>query len=127
MIMNIIMMKKDIMSMGYASSYSEKVVLGSGALIAKCIAEGDKQERAEGINYHSLQHSGGIIIVYTNTTDGQTLNEKLSFTLEGMVVKGHEGSDVDVKCGPGETIDVQLETTGGGYSYGVGMSYSISS
>ena len=65
--------------MGYASSYSEKVTLGSGALVSKCLAEGDKQERAEGINYHSLTHSGGIIIVYTNETEDKTLNEKLSF------------------------------------------------
>ena len=67
---DIFIMKKDIMSMGYASSYSEKVNLGASSLIAKCIAEGDKQERAPGITYHSLQHSGGIIIVYTNESDG---------------------------------------------------------
>lgn len=53
-----------------SSSYSSSVQMGDGDLIAKCLQEGEKTERATGIYVVKLQHSGGIIYVYKNETEG---------------------------------------------------------
>jgi hypothetical protein len=71
-----------------------------------------------------LQHSSGIIIVYVNHSQ-KTLVETLDFKIEGLAIKGHEGPKVEIRVAPGETKDVQLETTGGGYSFGMGISYFL--
>ena len=74
---------------GYSSSYSysSSVQMGDDNLIAKCLAEGEKTERATDIYVMKLQHSGGIIYVYKNETSGSTLNEELGFELTGLVIE----------------------------------------
>lgn len=119
-------MKKSVKKFSYGKSFNEKVILGADALIQKAIDEGKSQEREEGITYHSLQHSAGIMIVYKNVTTSKTLVETLKFNMKGLVVKGDEEADeVEVRCGPGETKHVELCVTGGGWSFGMGMSYYI--
>jgi hypothetical protein len=43
-----------------------------------------------------------------------------------LEIVGHEGdTKIEVRCGPGETKDVQLNAVGNGYTFGMSMGYSI--
>jgi hypothetical protein len=73
-----------------------------------------------------LQHGAGIIIVYKNDTPDKTLVENLEFNMTGLEIVGQEGeTKTEVKCGPGETKDVQLNAVGNGYQFGMSMGYYI--
>jgi hypothetical protein len=66
------------------------------------------------------------MIVYKNETASKTLVESLKFTMTGLDIRGQEGeTEIEVTCGPGETKEVDLFTTGGGWSFGMGMSYYV--
>jgi len=100
--------------------------MGIGSLITKAIEEGEKAERGDGVYCMKLQHSGGIIMVYKNDTDGQVLNEELGLELTGLEVDGQDDqTKVVVKIGPGEQQVVNLKTTGGGWGFASSCSYSI--
>jgi len=64
--------------------------MGDGPLIAKCLEEGEKTERATDIYVMKLQHSGGIIYVYKNDTSGSTLNEELGLELTGLCIEDQD-------------------------------------
>ena len=101
--------------------------MGDGALVAKCLQEGEKTERATGIYVVKLQHSGGIIYVYKNETEGSQLNEELGFELTGLVIEDQDDqTKVDIEIGPGEEKVIKLSTTGGGWGMSSSYSYGIS-
>ena len=81
-------LKCDIGGYSMSMSYSQQVSLGQGALVDQCLAEGTKKERAPGISQYYLQHSAGIIYVYTNETDDKLLKEEMGFKLEGLEIEG---------------------------------------
>lgn len=86
-ITKIILIKQSCRGYSKSYSYSSSVQMGDDALIGKCLAEGEKTERATGIYVVKLQHSGGIIYVYKNETSKSTLNEELGFELTGLVIE----------------------------------------
>lgn len=46
--------------------------------------------------------------------------------MENLEVVGNEGeTQMEVKCGPGETKEIQLVLTGNGYKFGMTMGYYI--
>jgi len=120
--------KKFIRKFSYSKLFSEQVILGEEAIIAKTIDEGKKTERTEGIDQYYLQHSAGISFVYTNNTEESTLVETLTFKVTGLEVVGQDDTEtpVEVRCGPGETKDVQLRIVGnGGFTFGMSISLYI--
>ena len=45
-----------------------------------------------------------MIFVYQNLTEDKSYWEKVTFTVfDSYVIEGHEGNEVEVTCGPGET------------------------
>jgi hypothetical protein len=101
-------------------------MLGSGALVKECIESGDVSDREDGIKQHTLGHSAGVMLVYTNSTTDKELDETLGLNLEGLRIDGQENqSEVKVSCKPGQEFVISLLTTGGGYSYGTSYSYLI--
>ena len=102
--------------------------MGDGALIDKCLAEGQKTERATDIYVVQLQHSGGIIMVYKNETDGSKLTEELGLDITGLCIEDQDDqTKVDIEIGPGEQKVIKLSTTGGGWGFASSCSYGISS
>ena len=79
-------------------------------------------ERAPGIMHWKHQHSGGIILVYQNNSQN-TLHESLEFKVTGLEIEGHTGTNVEIVCAPGDVKTVKLNTTGGGYSFGLSVGY----
>lgn len=101
--------------------------MGDDSLIAKCLAEGEKTERATDIYVMKLQHSGGIIYVYKNETSGSTLNEELGLELTGLVIEDQDDQTmVNIDIGPGDQKVIKLSTTGGGWGMASSCSYGIS-
>ena len=101
--------------------------MGDGPLIAKCLEEGEKTERATDIYVMKLQHSGGIIYVYKNDTSGSTLNEELGLELTGLCIEDQDYQTmVNIDIGPGEQKVIKLSTTGGGWGMSSSCSYGIS-
>ena len=86
----IILIKQSCRGYGYSMSFSSSVQMGSGALVQKCIDEGEKAERGPGIYAMKLQHSGGLIFVYKNDTDDKTLHEELGLNLTGLKIEGQD-------------------------------------
>lgn len=87
------------------------------------------QNRNDNITQHTLQHSGGIIIVYNNQSEDETLKEIDMFNCDGLQLEGYDDmSRVELEIGPGERVALKLTPVGnGGYSYGISSQYSISS
>ena len=101
--------------------------MGDGPLIAKCLEEGEKTERATDIYVMKLQHSGGIIYVYKNETSGSTLNEERGLELTGLCIEDQDDQTmVNIDIGPGEQKVIKLSTTGGGWGMSSSCSYGIS-
>ena len=69
-------------------SYSSSIEMDDSALIQKCLDEGEKGERGDGIYAVKLQHSGGLIFVYKNETADKKLSEELGLDLTGLRVDG---------------------------------------
>jgi len=84
----VILIKQSCGGFSMASSYSSMVLKSEGALIEECLADGQQNDRAEGIYQKYMQHSGGIIYVYKNETEDKTLSEELGFNLEGLKIDG---------------------------------------
>ena len=109
-------------------SYTQQVNLGQQALLDQCLREGVKKERAPGIYQYYLQHSGGILYLYTNETSDKMLKEEMGFKLEGLEIEGQDDqSKVEIELGPGEEKVISIKATGGGWKFGTSCSYGIAS
>ena len=102
-----VIIKKNVMDTKYGLSEYEKVILDEPALIARALDLGEVEDRQPGITYHRLHHSGGIILVYTNTTSDQTLHETITFNCKNLHFKDEDGNMIEIKdfdmvVGPGE-------------------------
>ena len=124
----VVLIKQDCRGYGYSMSFSSSIEMDDSVLIQKCIDEGEKAERGEGIYAQKLQHSGGLIFVYKNETQDKKLSEELGLDLTGLRIDGQAEDDqsmVKITIGPGEQQVVNLKTTGGGWGFGSSCSYSI--
>lgn len=79
---------------------------------------------------HTLQHAGGVIIVYKNTSQNKTLHEKIKLKCEGLQLQQIEDMVeldlVDFQIGAGEQkVLIFKPTRGDAYSFGMECSYSI--
>jgi hypothetical protein len=84
----IVLIKQSCRGYGYSMSFSSSVQMGDGALVAKCLEEGEKADRAPDIYAMKLQHSGGLIFVYKNDTEDKVLHEELGLNLTGLAIVG---------------------------------------
>lgn len=66
-------------------------------------------------------------MVYKNDSKDKTLNETITFTLEGLTIDGNNPNDnvVQFSLPPSGEKIVKLSTMTGGFSFGMGTSYSI--
>jgi len=57
------------------------------------------------------------------------LNETVTFTIEGLKIEGEasDGNVIQFSLAPGEEKKIKLATLVGGFSFGMGNSYSITS
>jgi hypothetical protein len=62
--------------------------MSDGALVEKCLDEGERADRAPDIYTMKLQHSGGLIFVYKNDTSDKVLHEELGLNLTGLAIEG---------------------------------------
>ena len=122
----VILIKQECRGYGYSMSFSSSIEMDDSVLIQKCIDEGEKAERGEGIYAQKLQHGGGLIFVYKNETADKKLNEELGLDLTGLRIDGQDDQTmVKIEIGPGEQQVINLKTTGGGWGFGSSCSYSI--
>lgn len=82
--------KQSVKGYQMSKSFSCQVLMGEGSLIQKCKDEGKKTPRADGIYQMSLKHEGGIIYIYINETEDQTLTEELGLEMKGLKVEGQD-------------------------------------
>ena len=109
-------------------SFFSQIIMPLNALIEKCIEEGSTSNRSEEIIQHKMSHSGGYLYVYKNSSDNQTLNETLTFDMEGLAIAGQDDQEkCEFSVGPGGQHVIELKKTGGGWALGTSCSYSISS
>ena len=80
--------KQSVKGYQMSKSYSCQVLMGEGSLVQKCKDEGKKTPRADGIYQMSLKHEGGIMYIYVNETEDQTLTEELGLEMKGLKVEG---------------------------------------
>lgn len=66
-------------------------------------------------------------MVYKNDSKDKVLNETVTFTLEGLTIDGNKEGDnvVQFSLAPQNEKVVRLSTLTGGFSFGMGTSYSI--
>lgn len=86
------------------------------------------QERADNITQHMLQHPGGVLIIYKNQSiTNHVLKEKITFTLDGLSIRGNDPDDkvVSFELLPNEEKVVQLDTVRGGFTFNMQTQYSI--
>ena len=96
-----------------ARSWTSQVVFPKEALVEKCISEGKSANRSDDIIQYSMSHSGGYIYVYVNNSADQTLNEKISFEKENLVIEENEDQEeVELSVGPGDRHVISLKKTG---------------
>jgi len=62
--------------------------MGAESLVKKCKEEGKKTPRADGIYQMSLKHEGGMMYIYINETEDQTLTEEFGLEMKGLKVEG---------------------------------------
>lgn len=110
-----------------SKSYSYILYKKDEALYKECISSGQKQERADGINQYMLQHQGGVLIIYKNESSENALNEKITFTLDGLTIDGNEPDNkvVEFSLNPGQEKIVKLSTIKGGFTFNMQTQYSI--
>ena len=119
-------LKRGICKSSYSQLIDGKVIWKTETLIQRALSKGKKKEyKPPGIKSHSLTHSAGIMIVYTNSTPNKELDETITFKLEGMKITNFGSSKVNIKCGPGETKHIQIDKLSSGYSYSSSSSYYV--
>ena len=66
-------------------------------------------------------------MVYKNGSEDKVLNETVTFTLEGLTIEGNSPDDnvIQFSLKPKEEKKIKLSTLVGGFSFGMGNSYSI--
>lgn len=66
-------------------------------------------------------------MVYKNDSKDKVLNETITFNLEGLTIDGNNPDDkvVQFSLPPQSEKVVRLSTLTGGFSFGMGTSYSI--
>ena len=74
-----------------------------------------------------LQHQGGVLIIYKNESSENALNEKITFTLDGLTIDGNEPDNkvVEFSLNPGQEKIVKLSTIKGGFTFNMQTQYSI--
>ena len=58
---------------------SDEVKWPASTLIDRAISLGTVNERGPGITVHTLQHSGGVMMVFVNLTPDKKLTEEVGF------------------------------------------------
>ena len=98
-------LQREICKSSYSQLVDEQVTWKTDTLIQKAIDEGEKTvcKLDDGIKLHRLTHSGGIMLVYTNSTADKELYETITFDLKSMKIVNCDSNRVNIKCGPGET------------------------
>ena len=66
-------------------------------------------------------------MIYKNESKDKVLSETVTFTLDGLVIDGDNPNDnvVQFSLAPQAEKVVKLSTLTGGFSFGMGTSYSI--
>lgn len=103
-----------------SKSFSYILYKKQEALIKDCLANGQMQERADNITQHMLQHQGGVLIIYKNQSiTNHVLKEKITFTLDGLTIRGNDPDDkvVSFELLPDQEKVVQLDTVRGGFTF----------
>ena len=75
-----------------------------------------------------LQHQGGVLIIYKNQSEvNQMLKESITFTLDGLTIRGNPADDmvVSFELQPEQEKIIQLDTVKGGFTFNMQTQYSI--
>jgi hypothetical protein len=75
---------------------------------------------------YSYKYESGICFLYENSTSNMTLDESITFKTSGLQLVGHDGNQVKVYIGPGESKFIELQSTMQNWSIQTSISYTIS-
>ena len=85
-----------------------------------------KTEEELDVFVYTYKHPEGIAFLYENKTSNKTLEEKVTFKIEGLEIVGRRGDSVTLRVGPGESEVVELKSVSSQWSIQTSIRYSIS-
>lgn len=132
---SVIVLLKQTSNTGYnlSFSYTSNIIFTTEAIKKKIKEYGYKVARKDPhitgdieINVYTFKHGGGICYLYENKTNDLILEEHVKFKTNGLQIVGEEGSEINVKIGPGESKFIELKATTSNWNIQTSVTYTIS-